>query len=225
MSTLRNKPIVVTGTGTDAGKTHLAAALLREWSNAGTSVVGIKPVETGYSRLTSDAQRLAEAARRDILEPYYTATAPISPHLAARHTATSLAAAVITQWVHANVHGDNPLVVVETAGGLFTPLSLSESMLDLIKHLDPCVFVLVALNRLGTLHDVRAAVKAAAAEHRAPDVVLLNTRDPDFARLNNAGELEALGLTMPIFDIGGPVTLAAAATWLKAQALSTPHRK
>jgi dethiobiotin synthetase len=50
--------IVVVGTGTEVGKTHVTTALVRAAVRAGLQAVGLKPVESGVGTGASDASRL-----------------------------------------------------------------------------------------------------------------------------------------------------------------------
>jgi hypothetical protein len=70
-----------------------------------------------------------------------------------------------------------------------------------VRALEPCLFILVAADRLGTLHDVTAALYAATARHRAPDLVVLNQRIPN--SLENAAELVRLGIAPRVFTLAG----------------------
>lgn len=201
-STAAPVTLVIVGTGTEVGKTFVSQRLLRKLTSVGRSCLGLKPVETGFvNPLGSDAQGLADAAGHDVVSPYFTSRRAESPHRAARADGKQISASAAAAWVcH---HRDRVLpevLVVETAGGLFTPLGHLEVNLDLVRALEPCVFVLVAPDRLGVLHDVRATVTAARATHRAPDVIWLNPRDPDASSLGNAHELQTLPDLPPVID-------------------------
>src|SRR5690349_14172933 len=55
--------IVLVGTGTGVGKTHVACALLTTWS-ARAAVVGLKPVETGVPCVTSAPEEAEPTGHR-----------------------------------------------------------------------------------------------------------------------------------------------------------------
>ena len=85
--------------------------------------------------------------------------------------------------------------VVETAGGVFSPLSPTATNFDLALALEPAIWVLVAPDALGVLHDLSATLQAMRARGRTPDhVVLSGAREPDSSTGSNAAELEALGI-------------------------------
>lgn len=188
--------VLITGTGTNVGKTFVGCNLLAALHRDGTRPLGLKPVETGYHQLESDAQKLATAAQHPLVAPWFTASAPVSPHRAARDGNRTLTSKQLADWVHTATANHPGPSLIETAGGLFSPLSEAESMLDVVRALEPCVFVLVACDRLGTLHDVQASVHAARALHRSPDVIVLNEFEPN--ALENAAELARLGVRIPV---------------------------
>src|SRR5205085_10256818 len=98
--------VIVTGTGTEIGKTHVSVALVRAWAEALRSqgspsrVAGLKPVESGG---TADIAGLEQAStfhvKRDRV-PYMLAR-PVSPHLAAREAGVVIDPARIAAFVTA----------------------------------------------------------------------------------------------------------------------------
>src|SRR5262249_21650671 len=66
-------------------------------------------------------------------------------------------------------------IVLELAGGLFTPLARGTTNADLAKALSPTWTVLVAPDRLGVLHDLGATTRAARAERLILDAIVLVT--------------------------------------------------
>jgi dethiobiotin synthetase len=87
---------------------------------------------------------------------------PISPHLAARRDGVVVDIAKIATEV-AELRAEVEGLLVELAGGLFSPLSRETVNLDLAKALQATAIVLVAPDRIGVLHDVGATVRAAKA--------------------------------------------------------------
>jgi dethiobiotin synthetase len=77
--------VVITGTGTGVGKTHLAVGLLGALRHKGSVVAGFKPIETGLVvGASSDADRLARASSFHVKQPLFAYEEAVSPHLAAR---------------------------------------------------------------------------------------------------------------------------------------------
>lgn len=183
------------GTGTGVGKTHLSVALLYALGLQGRSAVGLKPVESGLGEGESDAARLAAASTFHVKHPApYGFPDPVSPHLAARRVGVEISPARIVDWVAACAA---PWTIVETAGGLLSPLALSLTNLDLLQMLAPDIVLLVGVDRLGVLHDVGACLLA-LADDPAPVVVLQAPELADRSTGTNAAELVTLGMVQHV---------------------------
>jgi dethiobiotin synthetase len=207
--------IVMLGCGTGVGKTRVGAALLRELTARNRPCVGLKPVESGIVRSKfgtpppgSDAALLSESSslRARHEHPLYALRQPISPHLAARQEGSVIELARVSDWVGRIELSMTPLVssdralwsVVETAGGVLSPLAVGVTNFDLARALEPAIWVLVAADALGVLHDVSATCEAMAARGRSPDhLVLSQAREPDASTGSNAAELSTLGIATP----------------------------
>jgi dethiobiotin synthetase len=210
--------IVLLGTGTGVGKTYFGVRLAESLVLAGRSVLALKPIESGVperpvgdsSESTAeptDAERLARAATRAAGHCYSFAE-PISPHLAARRAGASIELPHIVRWVRQHEEAtlrDTTLhyTLIETAGGVLSPLGPSLTNFDLARSLEPATWVLVAPDSLGVLHDVRATLLAMRALGRRPDhVVLCGARPPDASTGTNRAELEALGVATISAELG-----------------------
>jgi dethiobiotin synthetase len=191
--------LVVTGTGTGIGKTHATASLLGAWprilSELGIEqplVAGLKPVESGVIEGgPSDVLTLEHASTFHVkrFPPPYLLARAVSPHLAAEAEGRTLELREITSYVESVrklTHG----VAVELAGGLFSPLAPELDNADVALALKPDAVLLVAPDRLGVLHDVAAATRAAAALGLSlSGVVLVAPELPDASTGTNAREL------------------------------------
>jgi dethiobiotin synthetase len=219
--------IVVTGTGTNVGKTHVATALLRAWGTT-RAVLGYKPVETGAgsSSMGEDARSLAGASTFHVKRPAfaYVLAPPISPHLAARHAGVVLDLAKLERQV-SELRAEAAGVVVELAGGLFTPLTREAVNLDLARALDATALLLVAPDRIGVLHDVGATLRAARASAlHLHGVVLSAPAVPDASTGTNTSEIHDINgisvlATFPRSSVDEERTLAAARSVLDALGL------
>jgi len=210
--------VVVLGCGTGVGKTRVCVALLQQLARIGQACIGLKPIESGIAAQDSpcpqpppgsDASALAEAGSLHVTtepHPLYALARPISPHLAAREMGLEIAPEAVVRWVASVEHDVTPLVasdmafwtIIETAGGVFSPLSRGATNLDLARALEPAIWILVAGDSLGVLHEVSATLQAMRAHGRTPEhVVLSAAREPDASTGSNAAELEALGIVTP----------------------------
>lgn len=187
--------LLLLGTGTEVGKTHLGEALAAALVTRGERVAALKLVETGAGGGLTDAARLASAAAFHVKHACYEFTEPVSPHLAARRMGVRIDLEHLRHWT---LRHDAPWQVCETAGGLLSPLSAAHTNLDLATHLEPTAALLVGPDRLGVLHDVSVCV--AAVRTLAPllldrlHVALSAPATPDASSGTNGPELERLGV-------------------------------
>ena len=124
------KRFFVTGTDTEVGKTIASSALLQAANLLGFHTAGYKPVASG-SELTGDGLRNEDALalqrhsrvalRYDQVNPY-TFAEPTSPHIISADEGRPIAAARLSSGLR-ELEGLADWVLVEGAGGWFTPLS------------------------------------------------------------------------------------------------------
>jgi dethiobiotin synthetase len=146
------RPILITGIGTDIGKT-LVAAIVTEALHADYW----KPVQAGYETGT-DAQTVASLinnANTVIHKEAYCLSMPASPHIAASKEGIEIDMEVLRNHCQSIVKsiGNKPLVV-EGAGGLLVPLNKKETIADLAKAIDARL-ILVSRNYLGSINHSR----------------------------------------------------------------------
>jgi dethiobiotin synthetase len=209
-----NTGLFITGTDTDVGKTYVAALIVRALRATGKRVGVYKPAASGCRRdpasgalVSDDAVALWEAAGRpgelERVSPQRFA-APLAPHLAARAEGHELDARMLREGLD-YWRTQSEVIVVEGAGGLFSPLGDEELNIHLA-----CDFgfplVIVAANRLGTIHAVLATVKAAQANSPALPIaaIVLNDvtpNDGDLSRATNAAELRKHLNEVPVIEL------------------------
>jgi 8-amino-7-oxononanoate synthase len=199
---------LVLGTGTSVGKTFVAQALVRALAAANEPVAGLKPVETGVAQgVAGDAATLAALASHVKLpspHPLYGFADPVTPSRAARAQGIAIDLDRIARWTRAAVATTERAsqLVIETAGGVFSPLSDHQTNFDLSIALDPAIWLLVAPNRLGVLHDVTSALHAMTALGRRPDWIILSAPEtPDTSTSSNRTELSRLQSMPPILEL------------------------
>ncbi len=186
--------VVVAGTGTDVGKTHVSSAVLAAARARGLVAAGYKPIATGCApaEICDDALRHAEALAAEYVPPTYAYARPVSPHLAAREEGRPIELERITRRARELAEGKE-LLVVETAGGLFSPLGPDLTNVDLVRALTGASLLLVASDRLGVLHDVGAVLAGTRGVLARPLVVLSAPERDDASTGGNGVELDALG--------------------------------
>lgn len=180
--------MVVTGTGTGVGKTVLSGLLVRRLIRLGRTVRAFKPLCSGGR---GDA-RVLEAAlgggqALDEINPWHF-EAPLSPALAARLERRTVTLEEVS--AHIRHHSkQSELTIVEGAGGLLSPLTVDGDTRDLIQRLKARPLI-VASNRLGVIHDVRATLSCLPPSLRSSvPVVLMAPAAPDASTARNARSL------------------------------------
>jgi dethiobiotin synthetase len=196
--------VVVTGTGTGIGKTHVTSALLLalrvalvEAGLARPAIAGLKPVETGVGEGADEEgdgaalERLSTFHVKHLAPPYRLAHA-VSPHLAAREEGQRIETGPVLRYVE-RARDEADVVVIELAGGLFSPLAPGLSNAELTRALAPDLVLLVAPDRLGVLHDVSATVRASTVAGVAlAGVVLVAPASADTSTGTNGAELSVV---------------------------------
>ena len=222
--------VVVTGTDTGVGKTHVTRLLVAGLRAAGRAVWLHKPVACGgWAAGMAEDPRLLAPLVGDGQDPTslcrHQWPLACSPHLAAAAAGDRVA---LTTLAHeaADLRGDHDLLV-EGAGGVLSPLTHERaSTLDLARALD-LPLVVVTRPDLGTLNHSRltvAAIHHAGAtcrglvvnHHRAVD------RDDPAVR-GIADELTALCGVPVLAEVGHGDTAPATAAALAASLLAPHH--
>jgi len=146
-SAMIHQAIFITGTDTGVGKTTVTAALLLALQHQGHSVGVLKPIETGVDGECldhSDTERL-----RQLLSPppsfdsvcLYAFPQPLAPLSAARKTGTAIDPSHIHSQV-AKLGQRYSCLLIEGAGGIFTPVAPHYTMRDFITLSNiPCLIV------------------------------------------------------------------------------------
>jgi dethiobiotin synthetase len=178
--------LVVVGTGTDVGKTWVAARILRGLLEAGATVAARKPAQSfdpADPPEKRDAAVLAAASGEapEVVCPperwYEVAMAPPMAADALGRPSFTVGELVARLGWPAGPGGDGVDVgLVETAGGLRSPMAADGDCRDLLAALAPDFVVVVADAGLGTINAVRLTVGALPAG--VGSVVVLNRFDP-----------------------------------------------
>jgi dethiobiotin synthetase len=138
------KPIFITGTGTDVGKT-LISAIITEALHADYW----KPVQAGFSHGTDSLfiQEMISNNKTKIHPELYRLKMPASPHLSAPAEEKKIKIKEII----AHLPKTKNQLIIEGAGGLMVPLNQKEMILNLIKKLKAKV-IIVSKNELGSIN-------------------------------------------------------------------------
>ncbi|HEX5609450.1 MAG TPA: dethiobiotin synthase [Solirubrobacterales bacterium] len=209
--------IFVTGTGTEVGKTVVAAAIARTAAAEGTSVAVFKPAVTGLEEATAqpnDHELLRSAAGSEQsdeeIAPYRYGP-PASPHLAAAMAGEEIDPARLRAAAKAAAESAE-LLVCEGVGGLLVPLAPGYLVRDLATDLG-YPLVVAASPGLGTINHTLLTIESARAAGLQVAMVVLTPwpTEPTAIEDSNRETIAELGQVrveaLPQLD------LAAAATW------------
>ncbi len=171
--------IFITATGTEIGKTFVAAGLIGALRRRGRSVAALKPVVSGFdphATAGSDPAVLLNALGREPSEVAIAAiapwrfSAPLSPDMAAALDGKPVDFAALVAFCRAAIEAAEDVLVIEGIGGLMVPFDAQSTVLDLIEALR-IPLILVAGTYLGTLSHVLTAFEVAT--HRGLEVAAL----------------------------------------------------
>jgi dethiobiotin synthetase len=158
--------IFITATGTDLGKTYVAASLIGHFRRMGRTVEAIKPVVSGFDparAADSDPGVLlralgvpvnAEAVER--IAPWRF-RAPLSPDLAAQREGRSINVDAVIDFCQGAVQHRRDLLLIEGVGGIMVPLDGERTVLDVMMALRLPV-ILVTGSYLGTISHTLTAL-------------------------------------------------------------------
>jgi dethiobiotin synthetase len=204
--------VFVTGTGTEVGKSVVAATIARTLAAEGKRVAVFKPAVTGLDEeVETDHELLRRAAGSsqsdEEIAPYRYGP-PASPHLAASLADEEIDPERLRETARAAAENAEA-IVCEGVGGLLVPLSPDYLVRDLAVDLGYPV-VVVAAPGLGTINHTLLTVEAARAAGLQVTAVVLNPwpEEPSEIERSNRETIAALGrvevLTLPQLDLGDP---------------------
>lgn len=168
--------VFVTGTGTEVGKTVVAAVLARTLAAEGKRVAVFKPAVTGLEEEgeTDHAllRRASGSSQSDEEIAPYRYGPPASPHLAAALTGEEIEPEQLREGAR-EAAASADAIVCEGVGGLLVPLSPTYLVRDLAADLG-YPLVIVASPGLGTINHTLLTLEAARATGLEIAAVVLN---------------------------------------------------
>ena len=189
--------VFVTGTGTDVGKTVVAASIARTLADEGKRVAVFKPAVTGLDdEVEPDHARLRDAAgssQSDEEVAPYRYGPPMSPHLAASLAGEEISRERLLAAARAAAHGADALVC-EGVGGLLVPLAADYLVRDFAVDLG-LPLVVAASPGLGTINHTLLTLEAARAAGLEVARVVLTPwpKEPSPIERSNRETIAALG--------------------------------
>jgi dethiobiotin synthetase len=160
--------LFVTATGTDIGKTYVTAGLVRHLRARGTAAEALKPVVSGFDPahgkesdaglLLASMDRLASANEIERISPWRF-EAPLSPDMAAAREGRAVDLEAVVDFCRTAIARAPRPLLIEGAGGVMTPLTQRDTMLDLAVALR-IPAILVTGSYLGAISHALTAVTA-----------------------------------------------------------------
>ena len=209
----------VTGTGTEVGKTVVAAVIARTAAARGDAVAVFKPAVSGLDDLDGaepDHELLRRAAGSsqsdDEVAPYRYGP-PVSPHLAAGLAGEAIEPERLRDASAAAGAGAD-LLVAEGVGGFLVPLRTDYLVRDLAVELGLPV-VIVASPGLGTINHSLLTIEAVRAAGLDARLVVLTPwpGEPADLERSNRATIAELGrvpvATLPRLDLADPASWPA----------------
>jgi dethiobiotin synthetase len=215
--------VFVTGTGTDVGKTVVAATLARTAHAAGARVAVFKPAVSGLDDYPPRPEiwdcapelpdhallRLASGSAQgdDEIAPYRYGPA-VSPHLAAGLAGEPIDPDRLRGAAVAATEGSD-LLVCEGVGGFLVPLSGDYLVRDLARDLGMSVLI-VSSHALGTINHTLLTIEAVRGAGLEVSAVVLNRwpAEPSRMEVSNLETIAGLGSvpveTLPPLDLAWP---------------------
>jgi len=160
--------IFITGTGTDVGKTYVAASLIRHLRRMGRTIDALKPVVSGFDPAmpaSSDPGILLKALGLSVTPQEIARIAPwryraaLSPDLAARAEGQTIDVDGVIAFCRTAIDQRRDILLIEGVGGIMVPLDDQRTVLDLMMALQ-LPLILVAGSYLGTISHTLTALDA-----------------------------------------------------------------
>jgi dethiobiotin synthetase len=158
--------IFITATGTDVGKTFVAASLIGQLRQMGRTVEVIKPVVSGFDptqAATSDPAVLIKALGVPVtlqaieqIAPWRF-RAPVSPDLAAQREGRKIDVDEVIGFCQSAIDQRQDTLLIEGVGGVMVPLDDQRTVLDVMMALR-LPLILVAGSYLGTISHTLTAL-------------------------------------------------------------------
>ena len=169
----------MTGTNTEVGKTYVSALLARTLVSQQVTVGVYKPVASGClprnGHLHSDdAEQLWQAAGKPLTVEAVTPqrfVAAVAPNVAARLEGRSVCPTLLREGLHA--WKDYDVTIVEGVGGLMSPISDQDLVVDLAVDFEFPVLIVVA-NELGCINQTLQTIEVARARGLEVKGIVLN---------------------------------------------------
>ena len=151
------KPLFITATDTDIGKTYVCAGIAHSLKKLNIDVGIMKPFACGIKQKTgfssNDLTILSKAAMvndvEDLLNPFFFPI-PASPYAAAKNLGVKIDIEHVIECFR-KLDKIHDIMLVEGIGGIMTPILKDYAIIDLIKDLEANT-IIVTSSKIGTIN-------------------------------------------------------------------------
>ena len=163
-----NHKILIASTGTDIGKTFVAVKIIENFLANNLKLDVIKPIASGVDLLTrdglaiSDSGKILASLKRSVtldnireISPWCFKE-PVSPHLASNLNGVEITLQELSQFIDNRfilASDSGKQLIVESAGGIASPINRHHNFLDLAKK-NKMPVILVVGNYLGSISHI-----------------------------------------------------------------------
>jgi dethiobiotin synthetase len=175
------KYLFLTGTNTDVGKTFIGTKLIKDL-NKKYNYLAFKPIETGCRKkgsklIPADSSKyhsiLSKVMTLDALNPFRFVP-PVSPYLAIKRARKKVF--IKDYFEKLKMISKDAPVLLEGAGGAFSPLALDGLNIDLMKMIKS-INILIIKDELGCISSAISNVLAFEKYKVRLDLLVLNTQE------------------------------------------------
>jgi len=188
----------ITGSDTAVGKTYIACELIRQLRSLDVKLETRKPVESGCSigetgeLIPADALELQAANNNaeniDRIAPYRFKAALAPPRAA---TLEGCHLQMIDLVNACSLDNSNHLLIVEGAGGFYSPLAENGLNADLAGLLQLAVIVVIN-DRIGAVNQALMTIQAVESRHLAVAAIVMNQVSANTENdMDNSGDLRS----------------------------------
>ncbi len=206
MITIDPNGYFITGSDTDVGKTYIACQIIRQLSTFNKQIEIRKPAESGCKEdppgnlIAADAMLLSAANNRqqsmETISPHRFKAA-LAPHRAARLEGSAVYLRDLIEACQ-QIRADH-LLIVEGAGGFYSPLAEDALNADLASALQLPVIIVVN-DRIGAVNQALMTIAAVESRHLTVAAIIMNQLEPVHeANMNNLEDL-TLYCDYPVFQ-------------------------
>lgn len=184
MNKATSKQFIIVGTSTDIGKTFVTCRIINEHKSSGRKIDVTKPIISGFDlndsncdtiKILQELDRSVDEENLDEMSAFRLKT-PISPLSAAKIEGIEIKYDDVLQFCRKKIAKsvDSGIdLVIETAGGIMTPICKGKTFLDLVTDLNINV-ILVGACYLGGISNILSAHQNLKSKNVADITIIVN---------------------------------------------------